>query len=197
MHARPSPSATVALAILAGFTVWITWRAKAIESGLSGHIGRITALDGKPAPDFQLASLDGRTVSVAEFRGKKKLVVSFWASWCGPCRRELPVLARFYQQTHDAADYEIVAISVDNNRADAQAGATQLKLPFPVLLDLTGATSQVYGVDAIPALFVIGKDGKVLNGQAGFEMGFELLLAQQLGIKNYNPAAGATHDGGH
>ncbi|MGO9009772.1 MAG: TlpA family protein disulfide reductase [Bryobacteraceae bacterium] len=196
MRARPSPSAVAALAALAAFTVWITWRAKAIETRLSGHAGQATALDGKPAPDFRLAALDGRTLSPADFRGKK-LVVSFWASWCGPCRMELPALAKFYRQTHKSdADYEIVSINIDDDRAAAQAAATELKVPFPVLLDPTSKTSRTYGVDAIPTLFVIDKDGKVLHGQVGFAPGFEIILAQQLGIRNFNPITGAADASG-
>jgi peroxiredoxin len=196
MRARPSLPATAALAVLAAFTVWITWRAKAIETGHGGSGGQVTELDGKPAPDFHLAALDGRTVSPADFRGKK-LVLSFWASWCGPCRMELPALAKFYQQTHKSdADYEIVSISVDDERAAAETAATELKVPFAVLLDPNSKTLQKYGVDAIPALFVIDKDGKVIHGQTGFAPGFEFVLAQQLGIKNYNPMAGATDASG-
>ena len=197
MRAPPSTPAVAALVALAAFTVWITWRAKTIETSLGSFEGQASALEGKPAPDFRLASLDGRTVSASDFHGKKKLVVNFWASWCGPCRMELPVLAKFYRQTHKAdADYEIVSISVDDDRADAEKAATQLKVPFTVLLDPTSKTLQSYGVDAIPAMFVIDKDGKVLHGQVGFEAGFDFLLAQELGIKNYFPNAGATDDSG-
>ena len=156
----------------------------------------MTELDGKPAPDFHLTALDGRTVSPADFRGKK-LVVTFWASWCGPCRMELPALEKFYRQTHKGhADYEIVSISIDDDRAAAETAATQLKVPFPVLLDPASKTLATYGVDAIPALFVIDKDGKVLHGQVGFAPGFEFILAQELGIKDYSPMVGATDDSG-
>jgi|ERR1017187_10007711 peroxiredoxin len=196
MLARPSLPAAAALAALAAFTVWITWRAKAIDTRLGGRGGQVTALDGKPAPEFHLTALDGRTVSPADFRGKK-LVVTFWASWCGPCRMELPQLAKFYQRTHKGdTDYEIVSISIDDERAAAETAATQLKVPFPVLLDPTSKTLQSYGADAIPALFVIDQDGKVLHGQVGFAPGFEIILAQELGIKNFNPMAGATDDSG-
>jgi peroxiredoxin len=197
MRARPSPLAAVALAALAAFTVWITWRAKVIETSLGGHARQVSALDGKPAPAFQLTSLDGRTISAADFRGKRKLVVSFWASWCGPCRMELPALARFYRRTHKAdADYEMLAISIDDDRAAAETAATQLKIPFAVLLDPHQTASRPYGVEAIPALFVIDKDGKVIRGQEGFESGFEFALAEELGIKNYNSMAGAKDDSG-
>jgi peroxiredoxin len=105
---------------------------------------------------------------------------------------ELPELARFYRRTHkDDADYEIVSISIDDDRADAERAATQLKVPFAVLLDPSGKSSRMYGVNAIPALFVIGKDGKVIRGQVGFEAGFDIILAQELGIANYTPGMGA------
>jgi peroxiredoxin len=196
MPGRPSPSAAAALTALAACTVWLTWRAKSIETGLEAAGGQVTAMVGKRAPDFHLASLDGRTLSPADFRGKK-LVVTFWASWCGPCRMELPALAKFYRQTHrDDAGYEVVSISVDSDRAPAEAAASALKVPFPVLLDPSSKVSAAYGVDAIPALFIIDKDGKVLHGQVGFTSGFEFLLARYLGINNYNPMAGATDAGG-
>ena len=88
----------------------------------------------------------------------------------------------------------MVSINIDDDRAAAEIAATQLKVPFAVLLDPKGTASRTYGVDAIPALFVIDKDGKVIRGQAGFEAGFEYALAQELGIKNYDPRTGATDD---
>jgi hypothetical protein len=96
-----------ALVVLATFTVWITWRAKAIE--LAGRWSQApSALIGKPAPDFDLQSLDGRKVSLADYRDRT-LAVTFWASWCAPCRMELPVLTKFYQQTHnDGSSFEIL-----------------------------------------------------------------------------------------
>jgi peroxiredoxin len=198
MRARPSLPAIAALAALVAFTVWITWRAKTIETGLGGHGsgGQMTALNGKPAPDFHLAALHGHTVSPADFRGKM-LVVTFWASWCAPCRMELPALEKFYRQTHKGdANYEIVSINIDEERAAAESAATELKLPFAVLLDPASKILRAYNVDAIPALFVIDKDGKVIHAQVGFQPGLEFILAQQLGIKNYSPMTGATDDSG-
>jgi cytochrome c biogenesis protein CcmG, thiol:disulfide interchange protein DsbE len=174
--------------VLVAFTVWINWRAKMLESHL-GRSGQV--LVGHPGPPFRLASLDGRTLSSEELRGKGKLVVSFWASWCDPCRKELPALARLYQKTHGSeARYELVAISIDADREDAQRAAAQMKLPFTVLLDPTGATSRTYGVQGIPATFVIDESGTVMRQHEGYQAGLEVLLASELGRKDYNPWAG-------
>jgi len=187
MRARPSFQATAAVVILVVFTVWITWRAKAIEAKLSST-AETPDVVGKPAPDFQLLSLGGGPVSLADFRGRKNLVVSIWASWCGPCRMELPQLAAFYRQTHKAdSDFDIVAISIDEDPEAARAAAARMKLPFTVLVDPRDKISELYGVNAIPALFVIDKNGRVSHAQVGYEVTLEFVLAQQLGIKGYKP----------
>jgi peroxiredoxin len=189
MHKRPSPRAALALAALALFTAWITWRAKAIEIG-SRWRNEPSALTGKPAPDFTLQSLAGARAALADYRGKTA-VVAFWASWCGPCRMELPMLARFYRQNHkpDSA-FEFLAISIDDSPEPAQSAAAALKIPFPVLLDADSSVAGAYGVESIPMLFVIDKTGKVAYSHVGFDVGIDFLLAQQLGIRNYAPIAG-------
>jgi peroxiredoxin len=150
---------------------------------------------GKQAPDFQLNTLDGSIVSLADFRGKKKVVLGFWASWCGPCRIELPVMRRFYQSTHkDAANYEFLAISMDEDRDAAEIVAKHDKLPFPVLMDTAGKTAGRYKVDAIPTLLVVDENGKVEWGETGFQSTTEILLATALGIRNYTPQFGTQTD---
>jgi peroxiredoxin len=186
--------AALAITALAIFSVWITWRAKALELSLREQNSKPVMI-GKQAPDFQLAALDGRTVSLSDFRGKKKVVISFWASWCGPCRLEMPAMRRFYQSTHKgAANFEFLAISIDDDRADAETAATHDKLPFPVLMDSTGKTAGLYKVDAIPTLLVVDEQGKVVWGETGYQSVTEILLATELGFKNYIPQFGAQAD---
>jgi peroxiredoxin len=173
----------VALAVvgLVAFTLWITWQAKRLEIDQARHRGQIERLRGQPAPSFHLPSLNGHAFAAEESFGKKPLVVSFWASWCGPCRAELTALTRLYERNPPSdPNYEIVAISIDGERADAQALVDLLKLPFPVLSDPTRSAAQAYAVEAIPALFVIAKDGRVSSAHIGFEANLDLALAREL-----------------
>ena len=194
MKLRLSPAALGALALLAVCTVLLTWRAKKLEASLKGRSEQ-SDLIGKAAPEFELPSLDGQKISLAHFHGKKKLVVSFWASWCGPCRMEMPMLQEFYKQLRNDSDkFELLAISVDEERGEAEDFAMRMKLPFPVLLDPKSSVANSYGVDGIPFLFVIDENGTVTYGQAGFNPALEFVLARQLG---FNPATpnGGTADG--
>jgi peroxiredoxin len=189
MHSRLSPRATVALCLFAAFSLWINWRAKSLEFGVRGH-GEASALIGKPAPGLALESLDGHPISLTDYRGKT-LVVSFWASWCGPCRMEMPELAKFYRQEHKAgSDFDIIAISIDHDKADAAGAVEALNLPFPVAVDSDSRVANLYGVESIPMLFVVDKAGKITYSNVGFEMGTDFMLAQQLNIKNYSSADG-------
>jgi peroxiredoxin len=172
----------MALTLLGIFTLFITWRAKALEqSGLIDTEAKRWM--GKDAPPFTLTALDGRTISLADFRGKKKVVVSFWASWCSPCRRELPVLQALYKQSHkDSSNFEFVAISTDDEKGPVEEFATQEKISFPMLLDTSHQAEDAYEVAAIPYLLVIDTNGKVTYEQRGLSPGLEIILKTQLGL---------------
>jgi peroxiredoxin len=183
MKLKLSPTAILAIVVLAAFTIFITWRAKKLERSLQDESTAPTLVN-QNAPPFALPSLDGRTISLADYRGKKNIIVSFWASWCGPCQLEMPALRQFYEKHHEQSnDFEILAISIDDEAAPAESFASQNKLPFPVLLDPGSKTANTYGVDGIPALFVVDKSGKVVYGHAGFDPAMELGIAQALGIE--------------
>jgi cytochrome c biogenesis protein CcmG/thiol:disulfide interchange protein DsbE len=194
MRLKLSPVAIVAIALLAAFTVFITWRAKTLESALRDRDEQ-PQLINKAAPAFDLPALDGQRVALADYHGKKKLVVSFWASWCGPCKMEMPVLREFYERQKKNSDkFELLAISIDDERAPAERFASEMKLPFPVLLDLRGQAANAYGVEAIPSLFIIDENGKVIYGHTGFDASLEIVLAHHLGLKAA-PRNGGADDG--
>lgn len=194
--ARPrlSVKAVLCVVVLAVFTILITWRARVLETILERESAQ-PALVNKPAPDFSAATLDGRTVSLADFRGQKKVVVSFWASWCGPCRREMPDLIQFYKSHHDASsDFEILAVSIDEDTKDASDFAAAQKLIFPVLLDPKHKMADAYEVDSIPTMLIIDKEGKITYGHIGYDMSMQYSLTRELGIKPKKPAEGASDD---
>lgn len=187
-----SVKAILGIAVLAAFTILITWRAKVLEDILQGESEQ-PALVNQPAPEFSLATLDGRTVSLKDFRGQKKVVVSFWASWCGPCRLEMPALTDFYKRNHDdSSDFEILAVSIDEDPKAASAFATAQKLNFPVLLDANQKIAEAYQVDGIPTMFIIDKDGRIIHGHIGYDMSMPYWLLRELGIKEKKSAKGAT-----
>jgi len=182
MARKLSPAQIVGIAALAAFTVFITWRAKKLETSLTGEADTAVMVD-KQAPAFSLPSLSGQEVSLSDYRGKN-VVLSFWASWCGPCQMEMPDLRAFYEKYHnDNSNFQILAVSLDDDRADAAKFALDEKLPFPVLLDLTKQAENAYSADAIPTVYVINAEGKVVYGHVGYDPMLEFQLARVLGIK--------------
>jgi peroxiredoxin len=183
MSVRPSAPQMIGIIVLVLFTSLITWKAKSLDRRL--HEGSdASAQINKKAADFSLPALDGKTISLADYRGNKKVVISYWASWCGPCRLELPMLADFYRKYHkDSSDFEILAISIDENRSAAEGFATSAKLPFPVLLDVDNKVADSYSVESIPSMFVIDPKGTIVYGNTGMDEALETQLALRLGIK--------------
>lgn len=184
---RPSAKTILVIAVLAVCTILITWRARVLETTLEDE-GEEPALVHKPAPDFSAPTIDGRIVSLADFRGQKNVVVAFWASWCAPCRLEMPALTEFYQKNHSASsDFEILAVSIDEDPRDATDFATAQKLNFPVLLDLKRKLADAYEVDGIPTMFIVDKTGRITYGHVGYDMTMEYRMARELGIQAGKP----------
>ncbi len=186
------PARIVGIAAIAAFTVFITWQAKRLETTLDG-LSETAVMVNRQAPSFSLPSLSGGQVALANYRGEK-VVVSFWASWCGPCRMEMPELRSFYDEYHTAnAKFEILAISLDDNRADPAKFAAAEKLPFPILLDLAHRAADAYGANAIPTLYVVNEQGKVIFGHVGYDSSTQFQLARALGIRLTPATLGTVH----
>lgn len=124
-----------------------------------------------PAPDFTLASGSGKNIKLSELRGEV-VMVNFWASWCGPCREELPLLDALYRQYRDYG-FTLLGVNVDENRAAADKLLEQIPVSFPVLYDPTSAVSELYQVDAMPSTILIDRDGNLRYLHRGYKPGYE------------------------
>lgn len=125
-----------------------------------GTKGVKTVSQGDKAPGFSLQALDGRIISLADFKGKVVLV-HFWATWCPPCVEEMPTLEQLSRSLR-AGDFEILAVSVDEGGAGTVAAFMQKNgLSIPVLLDPTRSTAKLYGTFKFPETYVIDRQGVV------------------------------------
>jgi len=116
--------------------------------------------DSSPTPDFTLPDPAGKKVSLKDFRGKL-VMLNFWASWCAPCREEMPTMERLYQEFKKKG-FVILAVDVKDNRKDALAFIKELKLTYPVVFDPDGQVGLLYGAWGLPATYLIGPTGEGL-----------------------------------
>ncbi|MBI4209750.1 MAG: redoxin domain-containing protein [Deltaproteobacteria bacterium] len=122
---------------------------------------------GKVAPDFELASLSNQTYRLSSLRGKV-LLLNFWATWCGPCKEEMPALERLYQSLKGEGGFELLAVSVDRTgREDVEPFVQEQKITFPVLLDSLTRVSELYQVYKLPETFLIDGEGKIVEHYQG------------------------------
>jgi peroxiredoxin len=184
MAPRKTLLLALAFIIFIGVSGWITERAKQLD--LPSDMGTDSELIGSPAPDFTLKALDGREVKLSDYRGKETVVVAFWASWCGPCRMEMPSLQSFYQQ-HHGKGVEVLAVSIDDDAALAQKYAEQNRLPFPVLMDDNQQAASQYHVEGIPVIFVVDPAGKVRFALEGLNPSLEAVLTAELNSGGFAP----------
>ncbi|MDF2556584.1 MAG: alkyl hydroperoxide reductase [Bacillales bacterium] len=117
---------------------------------------------GKEAPDFSLKNIQGDTVKLSDYRGKK-VMVNFWATWCPPCQEEMPEIERFYKENPDVI---ILSVNIDTTQ-DIQGFINEYKTTFPVLLDEDKSVSKAYGTFKIPETYFINADGIVKYKQVG------------------------------
>ncbi len=123
---------------------------------------------GYLAPDFALPDLAGQTVRLSDFRGKRAVFLNFWATWCPPCRAEMPTMERAYQ-AYGEKGLEILAISIDAGAPDEVAAfMKELTLSFPALLDPRAEVSALYRIPGIPATVLIDREGVIRSVEIGY-----------------------------
>jgi peroxiredoxin len=133
---------------------------------------------GAAAPDFALKNAAGKNLRLSELRGEVVLL-NFWATWCGPCRQELPHLDKIHGQYRNAG-LTVLAINIDNDRANAEAMLQKLGVRVPTLYDADKRVSKLYEVDTMPLTVIIDRDGRVRYVHRGYRAGFEQKYEQQV-----------------
>ncbi len=115
---------------------------------------------GQPAPDFAFHGLDGRTITLADYKGKV-VILNIWATWCPSCVEEMPSLEKLSQELK-GANFQLLAVSIDAQGADAVAPFMRNhRLTFPALLDEHSMSQRLYGITGVPESFIINKKGIV------------------------------------
>jgi peroxiredoxin len=118
---------------------------------------------GQPFPSLSGTTVDGKAISLAACKGKVVLV-DFWATWCGPCVRELPNVKAAYEKYH-AKGFDVVAVSLDENKAKLTEFIAAKKIPWPQIFDGKGwenAVAKQFKVQSIPAAFLIDREGRLV-----------------------------------
>ena len=124
-----------------------------------------------PAPDFTLKSRSGENIKLSELRGEV-VMINFWASWCAPCRQEMPLLETLYKKYSDLG-FTLLAVNVEEDSSKADILLKDILVTFPVLYDNTNKVTKLYKVVAMPSTIIIDRDGNMRYLHRGYLPGYE------------------------
>ncbi len=127
-------------------------------------------LEGE-AKDFTLDSISGENIRLSEHLGEV-VMINFWASWCAPCRQEMPLLDALFKK-YEMMGFTLLGINLDEDRKDAKALLAEIPVSFPVLFDPENSVSRAYGVAAMPTTILIDRDGHLRTLHKGYQPGYE------------------------
>jgi thiol-disulfide isomerase/thioredoxin len=133
---------------------------------------------GSPAPGFQLHSSTSTDLSLSDLKGQVVLI-NFWASWCGPCRQEMPVLEQLYKK-YKPAGFTLLGVNVEPKSADAMGFLKSTPVSFPILFDPDSKVSQLYAVPGMPSTVILDRTGKVRYVHQGYKPGDESEYQDQI-----------------
>lgn len=138
-----------------------------LVTGCSARSVSTGAQVGEQAPGFELQSLDGQTVSLSDLRGKA-VVLNFWATWCSPCRYEMPFLQEIYEEwTGKPPSVVVLTINMGERHSTVESFMQYFNLSLPVLLDIRQDVAQKYAIIGIPTTFFIDKNGIIQGKKVG------------------------------
>jgi peroxiredoxin len=135
--------------------------------GWSASAGELSGV----APEFDLASRDGGRVELSDLSGQV-VMVNFWATWCGPCREEMPHLEALHQR-YSNLGFTLLGVNVEEDSSGADAFLTETPVSFPILFDPENQVSELYNVIAMPSTVLIDKSGNMRYIHHGYKPGYE------------------------
>jgi thiol-disulfide isomerase/thioredoxin len=153
-----NPLALILVALVVTLGIYVGYhKVRRTGASLTPHLAQST-----PAPDFSLQSLDGKTMRLSDFRGKAVLL-NFWATWCGPCKIEMPWFVDL-QKEYGSQGLQIVGVAMDDaSKEDIAKFAKDMGVNYPILLGKEAVGDEYGGVPALPESFLIARDGKIVD----------------------------------
>lgn len=142
---------------------------------LRSAVSRPGEWQGKLAPDFELSLLDGSRFHLADHVGREVVVLNFFATWCGPCKAEMPELGRFVERRR-GQPFLLIGIDAEEKEDLVKAFLRDLPVPFPVGIDASGELQKSFGVEAYPTTIAIGSDGRIQLYQSGAILNADVAL---------------------
>jgi len=127
------------------------------------------------APDFALPARDGGELRLSDLRGQV-VMINFWATWCGPCRQEMPLLEQIHAK-YEPLGFTLLGVNVEPDSEEARAWLTKVPVTFPILFDRDNVVSESFGVEAMPSSVLIDREGRVRHVHRGYKPGDESVYA--------------------
>jgi peroxiredoxin len=133
---------------------------------------------GAPAPAFTLAARDGGNLSLADLKGQV-VMINFWATWCGPCRQEMPLLAQLHDK-YEPLGFTMLGVNVEPDSAAAVTWLKGVPVTFPILFDTDSAVAGRFGVEGMPSSVLVDRNGQVRYVHRGYKPGDEAKYADMI-----------------
>jgi len=140
----------------------------------------LAASSSGPAPGFQLSGRGGKNIDLAQFKGQV-VMINFWATWCVPCRQEMPLLEDIYKK-YKPMGFTMLAVNVEPDSKEAEAWLAKLSKPvtFPVAFDVDSKVSKLYKVETMPSTVIVDRKGNVRALHRGYKAGDENFYLTQI-----------------
>ena len=153
---------------------------KGIALALVCASAALAASSSGPAPAFQLSARGGKTINLAQFKGQV-VMINFWATWCKPCRDEMPLLEDIYKK-YKTMGFTMLGVNVEPDPKDAEAWLGKLAKPvsFPIAFDVDSKVSKLYKVETMPSTVLVDRKGNVRILHRGYKAGDENVYLTQI-----------------